>query len=185
MYCPNCNSEVLTEIKTVSETYPVKGEEITVTAKVRCCKNCGQDIWDEELDGQNLLDAFAIYRQRHGLLQPEEIRRIREKYGLSQVAFAKVLGLGNKTVARYENGSIADMAQNNLIELMKQPSNFRELLQKNQDKISKQDYENAMNNLETLRVKVTFSYTTDSNMVYNLRPNSPNRHEFWGDRYYA
>lgn len=67
-----------------------------------------------------MLDAFAIYRQRHGLLQPEEIRRIREKYGLSQVAFAKVLGLGNKTVARYENGSIADMAQNNLIELMKQ-----------------------------------------------------------------
>ena len=118
-------------------------------------------------------------------MQPEEIRRIREKYGLSQVAFAKVLGLGNKTVARYENGSIADMAQNNLIELMKQPSNFRELLQKNQDKISKQDYENAMNNLETLRVKVTVSYTTDSNMVYNLRPNSPNNPEFWGDRYYA
>ena len=77
MYCPNCNSEVLTEVKTGSETYPVKGEEITVTAKVRCCKNCGQDIWDEELDGQNLLDAFAIYRQRHGLLQPEEIIRIR------------------------------------------------------------------------------------------------------------
>lgn len=25
MYCPNCNSEVLTEVKTVSETYPVKG----------------------------------------------------------------------------------------------------------------------------------------------------------------
>lgn len=56
MYCPNCNSEVLTEVKTVSETYPVKGEEITVTAKVRCCKNCGQGIWDEELDGQNLLE---------------------------------------------------------------------------------------------------------------------------------
>ena len=26
MYCPNCNSEVLTEVKTVSETYPVKGD---------------------------------------------------------------------------------------------------------------------------------------------------------------
>lgn len=24
MYCPNCNSEVLTEVKTVSETYPGK-----------------------------------------------------------------------------------------------------------------------------------------------------------------
>ena len=76
MYCPNCNSEVLTEVKTVSETYPVKGEEITVTAKVRCCKNCGQDIWDEELDGQNLLDAFAIYRQRHGLLQAESVKNM-------------------------------------------------------------------------------------------------------------
>lgn len=185
MYCPNCNSEVLTEIKTVSETYPVKGEEITVTAKVRRCKNCGQDIWDEELDGRNLLDAFAIYRQRHGLLQPEEIRKIREKYGLSQVAFAKVLGLGDKTIARYETGSVADMAQNNLIELMRQPSNFRELLKKSRDKIAKQDYDNAMNNLENLRVKVTFPYIADNNMVYNFGPTSPDGPEFWGDRYYA
>lgn len=185
MYCPNCNSEVLTEVKSVSETYPVKGEEITVTAKVRCCNNCGQDLWDEELDGQNLLDAFAIYRQRHGLLQPDEIRRIREKYGLSQVAFAKVLGLGDKTIARYENGNIADMAQNNLIELMRQPSNFNELLQKNRDKISKQDYENAIKNLENLRVKITLKYTTDSNVIYNFTSTSHDIPEFWGDQYYA
>lgn len=185
MYCPNCNSEVLTEVKTVSETYPVRGEDITITARVRCCNSCGQDIWDEELDGQNLLDAFVIYRQRHGLLQPEEIRRIREKYGLSQITFAKILGLGDKTIARYENGSIADMAQNNLIELMRHPSNFRELLQKNRDKIAKQDYENAMMHLEALRPKVIYAYKTNSNMVYNLSPMSPGIPEFWGDLYYA
>ena len=34
MYCPNCNSEVLTEVKTVSDTYRVKGAEIAVTARV-------------------------------------------------------------------------------------------------------------------------------------------------------
>lgn len=186
MYCPNCNSEVESVERIVSETYPVKGEDITIAAHVKFCMCCNQDIWDDELDAQNLLNAFAEYRKKHNLLQPAEIRKIREKYGLSQVAFARVLGLGDKTIARYENGSIADAAQNNLIELMRQPSNFKVLLDKNKNKITEQDYKVACAALDTMRPKViyktqrdTYSTSMETSVNYSMT------RAYWGDQMYA
>lgn len=186
MYCPNCDSDVESAVRTITETYPVKGKSVTIEAHVRFCECCGKDLWDEELDSQNLLDAYAVYRKKHNLLQPLEIRMIREKYNLSQVAFARVLGFGDKTIARYENGSIADCAQNNLIDLVQHPSNFKKLLEKNKEKISEQDYENAQVALEALRPRVVYktqapAYLTFSNssIVYSTIPT------YWGDLNYA
>lgn len=185
-YCPNCDAEVSTTVRTISETYPVKGEDITIDAHVRFCDCCGSDLWDEQLDSQNLLDAFAKYRERHDLLQPSDIRATREKYGLSQTAFARILGFGDKTITRYENGSIADAAQNNLILLVQQPSDFAYLLEKNKDKISSSDYCAAKNALEQLRIrfvyvdnKKTYTYSTSERIEYSMTP------KCWGDQNYA
>ena len=65
MYCPKCESDVETTVKEVLETYPVKGENITIKARVRFCSICGEDIWDETLDAENLLNAYAEYLQEH------------------------------------------------------------------------------------------------------------------------
>lgn len=186
MYCPKCETEVESTIREVTETYPVKGEEITITARVRFCAVCGEDIWDDELDAQNLLTAYALYREKHGMLQPDEIRQIREKYGLSQVAFARILGLGDKTIARYENGSIADMAQNNLIALVRSPRNFKELLKKNKTKISEEEYQRALAALEALRCRVVYggrqiySFSSMADVEFGTCKTS-----YWGDLNYA
>ncbi len=39
---------------------------------------CGHIVSDEQLDGRLLNSAYAVYRQRHGLLTPEKIWRIPE-----------------------------------------------------------------------------------------------------------
>ena len=186
MYCPNCDSEVESTVRVISETYPVKGEDITIDAHVRVCNCCGTDLWDENLDEQNLLDAFAEYRKRHHLMQPADIRATREKYGLSQTAFAPILGFGDKTITRYENGSIADAAQNNLIYLVQQPSDFANLLEKNKDKISIADYHTARTSLDALRCKIVYpeskkayTYSTNEGIKYSMKP------EYWGDQNYA
>lgn len=185
MYCPKCETDVKSTVREVAETYPVKGEDITIKAWVRFCDVCGEDIWDDELDSKNLLAAYTEYRKKHGLLQPDEIREIREKYGLTQVAFARVLGLGDKTITRYENGSIADMAQNNLILLMNHPSNFEKLLEKNKSKISPEDYKAACAALEKLFCRVSYgvnrvySFSDTTDMEFYAKP------KYWGDLLYA
>ena len=142
-FCPECGKEMDTVIRSTQETYPVKGEDITIMAHVRYCESCGCDIWDDELDAQNLLTAYAAYREKHHLLQPAEIKEIRIKYDMSQTAFARVLGMGDKTITRYENGSIADAAQNNLLYLVQQPQVFSDLLERNKEKISEAEYQRA------------------------------------------
>lgn len=180
-YCPICDREVESVVRVVSETYPVKGEDITIDAHVRFCVCCGEEMWDEELDAQNLLDAFAAYRRKHNLLQPAEIRATREKYGLSQTAFARVLGFGDKTITRYENGSIADAAQNNLIYLAQEPRNFKTLLEKNKDRISQADYEAAVSALEELRCRVVYPMRE---RAYSYSTSAMNIN-YWGDRRHA
>jgi putative zinc finger/helix-turn-helix YgiT family protein len=84
---------------------PVNGEEIAVpgTAHLRCPK-CGEVVLrfrDSRRLGE---DAIMIYRKRHGLLSADEIRAIRQRYGLTQASLAGLLRLGANTISRWESG---------------------------------------------------------------------------------
>ena len=48
-------------------------------------------------------------------ITPDEIKRIRKKYGLTQQAFARLLGIGEASMVRYENGQPPSKANANQI----------------------------------------------------------------------
>ena len=158
-YCTHCNKNVLLREEQHSETYPVKGEEITIMAKVLICEECGTEVWTPENDDSNLEKAYEVYRKRHGLLMPHEIQSMREKYGVSQVAFARILGFGDKTIARYENGSIQDEAPNNLLLLVRNPDCFMELFQKNKGKLTEAEILQVESKRMTFTLPVAMKYS--------------------------
>lgn len=131
-YCENCNKEVETTVVTKKESYTVYGETIDIDAKVLVCKECGEEFFDEELDNSTSLVVYNEYRKRYKLLFPDEIRKIREQYGFSQRSFAKLLNWGDKTVFRYENGSIQDKVHNSLLLFLRKPENMRIYLLENE-----------------------------------------------------
>ena len=131
-YCEECGREVETKIITKKECYDVCGEQIEVDALVLVCAECEEELYCEELDNATLTRAYNEYRRRHRLLFPDEIKKIREKYGLSQRGFAKLLNWGDKTICRYENGSIQDKAHNSLLLFLREPENMRTYLTENE-----------------------------------------------------
>ena len=131
-YCEECEKEVETKIITKKETYEVCGEAIEVDTQVLVCADCGEEFYSEELDNATLVRAYNEYRRRHKLLLPEEIKKIREQYGLSQRSFAKLLNWGDKTICRYENGSIQDKAHNSLLLFLRAPENMKRYLAENE-----------------------------------------------------
>lgn len=131
-YCDKCEKEVETKIIIKQEIYDVCGESMKVDAKILVCADCGEEFYNEELDNATLIQAYNEYRRRHKLLLPEEIKKIREQYGLSQRAFAKLLNWGDKTISRYENGSIQDKAHNSLLLFLREPQNMRTYLKDNE-----------------------------------------------------
>lgn len=131
-YCEECGKEVETKIINKRESYNVCGESIEVEAQVLICADCGEEFFCEELDNATLVRAYNEYRKRHKLLLPDEIKNIREQYGLSQRSFAKLLNWGDKTICRYENGSIQDKAHNSLLLFLREPENMRTYLTENE-----------------------------------------------------
>ncbi len=131
-FCEECGKEVETRVVTKQESYSVCGENIDVDAEVLICAECGEEFFCEELDGKTLNNAYDKYRRKHKLLFPKEIKDIREQYGLSQRGFAKLLNWGDKTIYRYENGSIQDKAHNSLLLFLREPENMKTYITENE-----------------------------------------------------
>lgn len=149
-YCEECGKEVNTKIVTKRESYEVFGEEIDLDAQVLVCAECGEEFFSEELDNATLISAYSKYRKRHKLLLPEEIKGIREQYGLSQRSFAKLLNWGDKTIFRYENGSVQDRAHNSLLLFLREPSNMRTYLMENEIALSEKQTKKLLARVDTL-----------------------------------
>ena len=84
---------------------PVNGEEITEpSASYQLCPKCGEIVLRLQ-EAQRVHEAaIAIYREKHGLLTGNQIRDIRERFGLTEADLARLLRVEAKTISRWEAG---------------------------------------------------------------------------------
>ena len=160
-YCNGCNATTETKIIEKEQTLNVKGRSITLRAQVRVCAVCGEEILDEELDAKTLEMFYTQYRNLENLLLPEEIKAIRKKYDLSQVSFSKLLGFGEKTITRYENGAIQDVCHDNLIRLMSSMDAFVALWKERENCLSEKEQNHICSIVRTYnKTKICSTYNS-------------------------
>lgn len=169
-YCEQCEKEAETKVITKREAYQVCGELIEVDAQVLVCSECGDELFCEELDNATLVKAYNEYRRVYKLLLPEEIKRIREQYGLSQRSFAKLLNWGDKTICRYENGSIQDKAHNSILLFLREPENMRTYLTENEVTLDERQVTKLLKRIEKIEEDEEFC---TSCRILNLFSNIP------------
>jgi putative zinc finger/helix-turn-helix YgiT family protein len=101
--CPRCGTSMV-ERRSVLKV-PVNGEDVSVPSALHLrCRKCDEVVLRFS-DGRRLQeDAIALYRKKHGLLSADEIRAIRERFGLTQSELARLLHLGANTISRWESG---------------------------------------------------------------------------------
>ena len=99
--CPECGNPM--RGKQASLKFQVNGEEITVPDSPHLsCPKCRKIVLPFD-DARKLRQrALEIYRQKCGLLSADDIRSIRERFGLTQVELARLLRLGANTISRWE-----------------------------------------------------------------------------------
>ncbi|HEY3317076.1 MAG TPA: type II TA system antitoxin MqsA family protein [Coriobacteriia bacterium] len=148
--CRWCDNDIEPVIKEVEETYPVKGDTITVRTQVAFCPDCDKEVYCESLDSVTVEKAYALFRAKHGLLSPEVIRETREKYGLSQRSFSLLLGWGEVTLHRYESGSLQDPAHDATLRLATRPENVKLLFEANGNRLPPQQRAILEQRLESL-----------------------------------
>lgn len=179
LFCNTCNELVSATAVVQPHPHKIKDEIIYLTEANYFCPICGEKFMLFKDAEENEKKAYQIYRQRKGLLSPDEIKHIRQKYGMSQTAFAKVLGLGEKTITRYENGYLPDLAPNNLIRLVDNVDSFLILWNRVKHEFTDAEQRKIEINLfSTKESKQTSNYRTYLSHSHNVTALSLNNFDF-------
>lgn len=141
--CTECDS---TNIKRVVENkeIKVKNEFFNVEEKYWHCNDCEVD-WRVFGEHDYIEEAFRKYREKHSLLQPEEIKDLRKKYKLTQGELSKIFGWGAVTLTRYENGALQNKANDNFLRLLESPKSFYDYIKNKPDFPEKEKYLDLIN----------------------------------------
>jgi putative zinc finger/helix-turn-helix YgiT family protein len=162
--CPNCEKETELELIHRVEDIKVRGEAIKVEVKYYKCKNCGEEFEDPHSDEDPLDKAYRAYRRRHGMMQPEEVRDFRKRFGLTQNEMSRLLGWGGATLSRYENGALQDETHEKALRLATDPRNLLRLIEEAPDALS----EEKRNRL-TSELKAAEEEACSLEMIYEER----------------
>lgn len=116
--CPACGHMGVRERFVIENFEFSKGaSSTTLTAQVPVCtcENCGFEFTDSRAEE---IRHAAVCRHL-GILSPAEIQAIRERYAMTQQAFAELTGVGRASLTRWETGSLLQTASSdNLLFLL-------------------------------------------------------------------
>jgi putative zinc finger/helix-turn-helix YgiT family protein len=126
MTSPFTGGEVRKQSTIQSLTY--RSQSFQVHAHYYECVDTGETYTTEELDALNLLQLHNQYRERNHILFPEQIKALRERYGVSQRTMSTLMGFGINQYRSYEEGEIPSLSNAKLISLVRDARNFRELV---------------------------------------------------------
>lgn len=134
--CPNCEKYSDLQYISKSEQVTIRNERIEIPVGFYKCNECGDEFEDSKSKEDPLEKAYKEYRKRHGMMQPEDIRNLRQKYGLTQKELSKLLGWGEVTLTRYENGALQDKGHDTILQMIKDPQNLLKIVDQYGDYLS-------------------------------------------------
>lgn len=141
------NMENLRSRKSIVE---VKGKLIEFEEFYLVDEN-GNEIFNRDIEIENDKRLYDIYKKQNNLLTNNEIKKIRQKYGLTQKEYALVIGMGEISVHRFEKGSIQSEAVDSIMRLSSDPDNMYYLLIQNRKNISTKLYNTLLVKIKELQ----------------------------------
>ena len=110
----------------------------------------GEEYTTTELDEFKVTQAQNLYRTKYHIPFPEEIKAIREKYGLSAAKMAEVLDFGINSYRQYEDGVVPSLANAKLIRLAGEPKHFLGFVEEKENIFSPNSYRKLLDRIHGL-----------------------------------
>ncbi len=155
MISPFTGGEVLQQSDIQTLTY--RSQSFPVHAHYYKCVDTGETFTTEDLDALNLLQLHNQYRERNHILFPEQIKALRERYGVSQRTMSTLMGFGINQYRNYEEGEIPSLSNAKLISLVRDARNFRELVLERKDELKEREFADLLRRVEDLQTPPTDS----------------------------
>lgn len=103
--CDSCGSESLRIVHRMSEY--VSGDiRVSYPDEITTCEACGDSFYSRAQMENRSRSITAAISEAQRLFTPLRIKRARTALNMSQAQFEQALGLGKKTVGRWERGTV-------------------------------------------------------------------------------
>lgn len=133
-----------------ADTLTFRKEAFNIVYHYYLCEDSGERFTDDRLDVLNTVQATNQYREKYGIPFPEEIREIREQYGVSAAKMSEILGLGVNAYRLYEAGEMPTVANGRLILSVREPQDFIKQIEASAHLLIKKEIEKYFDKAEKL-----------------------------------
>jgi DNA-binding transcriptional regulator YiaG/uncharacterized phage-associated protein len=120
-----------------------------------------------EIDELNITQLYNKYRAKYKLPFPDDIKKIRAKYGVSASKMSEILGFGTNIYRNYEHGEIPNESNARLIQLIEDPQEFKKLLNLKKDVLKYEEYEKILSKIESLLPDDDSNFNRNTRTIYN------------------
>lgn len=141
VFCDNCVAFQSAYLEKTIETKLICGFPFEYEQLHCFCPECGTECFPLDMIDENkhLYDeACRQFREKHGIVSQAVINEIPQKYGIGIRPLSLALGWGELTYTRFFRGECPSREYSDLLlEIYRDPRKYRELLCKNNDRITK------------------------------------------------
>lgn len=147
--------------------------EFEITEHYYLCNVTREEFTTSELDRINLNQVYNQYRDRCGLPFPDQIKKIREKYGVSAMKMSEILGLGVNSYRLYEQGEVPSVGNGRLILAAEDPQEFKRFLIASEELIDSRDFQKINLKVDSIidsKVKDIYSLLVEERLFDKIVP---------------
>lgn len=168
-FCENCLDYVEYKIVDEQKEGTIKNEKVKYLAQVAYCLDCGAEVYISGIDDENVKRCLNAYCKKHDLITQDEIEEILSKYKISDRNLAKILNMGEITIARYRRGYLPTKPYSELLlKILDDENYFYNLLESNKNKISEKVYKKCVKNKKDTEYINSYQINTSFEFSYQV-----------------
>lgn len=103
--CPMCRTGRVEVVQRTAEHFD-GAVRVSFADELSKCGSCAEEFYTYEQSQAHSRALATALRKAHGLPSPERIREVRVGLAMTQAQFEQAMGVGPKTVGRWERGTV-------------------------------------------------------------------------------
>ena len=117
-----------------------RGEKFIVNVRYYQCEDTGEQFTTTEQDNLWTNELYSKYREKHGIPSPQEIKELRESYGLNRTQLSRLLGFGINQLKNYEDGQVPSESNGKMLKIVSNPLTMMALLEISRNEFQASEY---------------------------------------------
>lgn len=125
------------------------------------CDETKERFTTTALDEVNVGQVYNQYRAKYGIPFPDEIKRIRQQYGLSASKMSQILGFGDNQYRLYENGDMPSETNGKILMSIKYPHIFESFVINAKNQFGEEELTKILNKVKAVKTNANDAFIKD------------------------